>query len=408
MSRTREQCSSSWAVLKYFALSLFETITKTILNRQSNRLCADKPEAGAKDKEDPSLALQACNQARRIFIPPNFVIHQLSFSVHSMEALLVGGENIMSSQVTTTIEPASANPSPSDSLSWWRGWLPLLVLPGLVVALFPSSWPRWSFMWAVAFAIYCGCKWLTYRRTPVSGVAVWKQVAYLFAWPGMDAKTFLTTESLPKSARPTFRDWLVAWLQTGVGFAVLYGITRVVPSELSYLQGWVGMFALVLILHFGLFRILRCFWQSLGIGAQPVMNAPILSTSLSEFWGRRWNVAFRDLTHRFLFRPLRRWLGHRWSLFVGFVMSGLVHDLVISVPARGGYGLPTLFFLLQGTGIFVERSKSGKRLGLGKGWTGWLFTAVLLLGPACLLFHVPFVERIVLPFLEAIGAISHE
>ncbi len=40
------------------------------------------------------------------------------------------------------------------------------------------------------------------------------------------------------------------------------------------------------------------------------MHSPLTAQSLSEFWGRRWNTAFRDLTHRFLFRPLTvRWGG---------------------------------------------------------------------------------------------------
>ena len=34
----------------------------------------------------------------------------------------------------------------------------------------------------------------------------------------------------------------------------------------------------------------------------------------------------------------------------------------------------------------------------------WLFTAVVLVVPAGILFHPPFVYNVVLPFLEAIGA----
>jgi len=135
------------------------------------------------------------------------------------------------------------------------------------------------------------------------------------------------------------------------------------------------------------------------------MDWPLKSTSLGEYWGRRWNSAFRDLAHRFLFRPLTARFGARWALIAGFTFSALLHDAVISYPAGGGYGGPTLFFLLQAVGLLVERSKRGRAYGLGAGWRGWLFTMAMLLLPAPLLFHRPFVVRVVVPFMHAIGAV---
>src|SRR5205085_6806357 len=130
---------------------------------------------------------------------------------------------------------------------------------------------------------------------------------------------------------------------------------------------WVGMVGLVMALHFGTFHLLSCAWRSAGVEARPLMNNPLASQGVSEFWGRRWNTAFRDLTHTFLFRPLTAWLGPAGALLAGFGFSGLVHDLVISVPARGGYGGPTLFFVVQGVALLAERSAAGRRLGLGRG-----------------------------------------
>ena len=165
------------------------------------------------------------------------------------------------------------------------------------------------------------------------------------------------------------------------------------------------MIGIVLILHFGLFQLLSCFWRSLGIEARPIMNRPLASTSLSEFWGRRWNTAFRDLAHRFLFRPFTAWFGPRFGLFAGFLFSGAVHDLVISVPAQGGYGGPTAFFAIQGAAIIFERSAFGRRIGLGRGWPGRAFTFLVLVAPVFLLFHRPFVVRVIVPFMRAIGAL---
>ena len=121
-------------------------------------------------------------------------------------------------------------------------------------------------------------------------------------------------------------------------------------------------------------------------------------------WARRWNTAFRDLTHRFLFRPLAARFGPRWAVAAGFAFSGVVHDAVISLPAGGGYGGPTLFFLVQVPALLAERSRLGRALGLGRSGRGRMLTAVVLVGPAYWLFHPPFVQNVVVPFLRAIGA----
>ena len=115
-------------------------------------------------------------------------------------------------------------------------------------------------------------------------------------------------------------------------------------------------------------------------------------------------MAFRDITHRHVFGPLTRLWGPRRALLIGFFFSGLIHDLVISVPAGGGYGLPTLFFMLQALGILVSRTTTGKRLGIHRGLRGWLFTLLVVAVPCPLVFHSKFASQVVLPFLETIGA----
>jgi hypothetical protein len=260
-------------------------------------------------------------------------------------------------------------------------------------------------MWLLAFVIFCGCKWLTWRRTPRVGVPAWRHLGYLVAWPGLDAPAFLRIDSDRPVRSPATTEWLFALAKFSLGLGTLYGGARLVPAEYPYLVGWVGMVGVVLALHFGLFHLLSCFWRTLGVEAKPLMNWPLAATSLSDFWGRRWNTAFRDLTHRFLFRPLMTRLGPSGAVFAGFVFSGLVHEAVISWPAGGGWGGPTLFFLLQGVGILVERSAWGRSLGLGEGGRGWLFAMLLLLLPVPLLFHPPFVVGVIVPFLHAMGAI---
>jgi alginate O-acetyltransferase complex protein AlgI len=146
-------------------------------------------------------------------------------------------------------------------------------------------------------------------------------------------------------------------------------------------------------------------WRSFGVDAVPIMASPLFSRSLSEFWGRRWNLGFRQLGHELIFAPSHERLGVGMAGFLVFVASGLIHDLVISVPAGGGFGLPTAYFVLQGAGVAMERSGAGRRIGLRSGVRGWLFMALFTAGPAFWLFHPPFLRNVVLPFMQRLGAI---
>jgi len=259
-------------------------------------------------------------------------------------------------------------------------------------------------MWQLAFVIFVGCKWLTWRRIPVAGVPNWKHVAYLLAWPGLDAKAFLGAGPLAPGDKPTSREWAFAALQILIGAVLFWVGGRLIPHQHDLLRGWDGMIGLILMLHFGLFRVLSCAWRAAGVNARPLMISPLAASRVSEFWGKRWNTAFRDLTHQFLFRPLTARLGAKWALGAGFLFSGLVHDLVISVPTRGGYGGPTLFFTIQAMAMLAERTCFARTLALGNGFAGRLFTILVLIAPAGILFHPPFVRNIILPFMQAMRA----
>ncbi len=301
------------------------------------------------------------------------------------------------------MEHMGARKAPQQT-SVWRGWGPVLVLPLVVLIFTPGEWPRWVFMWLLAFVILVGCKWLTWRRTLASGARWWQHVGYLLAWPGLNAEAFLSPERLPEKDRATAGEWVFAAIKLLVGGALFWGVTGWISVDQEILSGWVGMVGLILMLHFGAFHLLSCAWRSVGIDARPLMNRPLASVSVGEFWGRRWNTAFRDFTHRFLFRPLNSWLGSRRAIIAGFLFSGIIHDLVISFPAGGGYGWPTLFFGTQAAAIFAERSRAGRAIGLGRGWRGWLFTMLILALPVYGLFHPPFVMNIIVPFMRALGA----
>ena len=219
----------------------------------------------------------------------------------------------------------------------------------------------------------------------------------------MDVGPFM--DDAPRAGRPGAKEWLAPALKTTLGAVILWWVTPL-AADSPLMAGWCGMVGLILTLHFGIFHLLALVWNCVGVSVEPIMNSPATATSLSLFWSERWNRGFNELVHVFLFRPTYRKIGVAGAMFLVFLASGLIHDLVISVPARACYGLPTAYFLLQGFGVLLERSAPARRLGLNRGIAGWLYMAAFTLGPvAWLLFPPAFVTDVMNPFFEVIGAL---
>jgi len=193
-------------------------------------------------------------------------------------------------------------------------------------------------------------------------------------------------------------------LKTLAGALLIYFAAGEASGTAPLLTGWLGMVGLVLFLHFGLFHLLALAWQHVGVNAHPLMRAPLCATSLAEFWSARWNTAFNTLAHDLAFRPLARRWGTAGATVSVFLVSGLIHDAVLSLPARGGYGLPTAYFAIQALGVLAERSGFGRRFGLGRGLRGWVFVIACTAAPVFWLFHPLFVRNVILPMLRVIGA----
>lgn len=282
----------------------------------------------------------------------------------------------------------------------WLDWLPLVVL---VIATLPfrAHLPNWIFMWLFVTAMFAGYKWLTWRRARNYRTTPWRTLGYLLGWPGMDAKSFLTGNH---TEIPKLSEWFLAAARLIAGITLLWMAAHEMLTANNIANAWLAMFSLTLILHFGAFHLAALAWQRVGVPAKPLMQSPATATSLADFWGNRWNTAFNKLVHDLAFRPLARRAGIAWATMGVFAISGIIHELAISFPARGGYGLPFGYFLLQGVGVLIERSHTGHAFGLSHGWRGWLFMLLVTATPAYWLFHPAFVQNVILPMLQTIGA----
>lgn len=317
----------------------------------------------------------------------------------------------MITEITNTADatrnrrPARALPTAASAARFAGDLAPLAALPAAACVLARSLvWPPWAFMFALAFAILGGLKWLTWRMAVRNAAApsAARSILYLLLWPGLDASAFLGARTAPM---PEENAWSAAAARTLLGALLLWGATRHVAQVSPYAAAWTGMAGALLLVHFGFFDLLALFWQTAGVRAECLMHAPHRARSLAEFWTKRWNTAFSAAARACCAAPARERLGARGAWALVFALSGLVHEAVISVPAGGGWGGPFGYFALQFLGVLVERSKAGRRFGMGRGPRGRLFALAVVILPAPLLFHVPFVDAIVLPLLAAMGAV---
>jgi len=298
-----------------------------------------------------------------------------------------------------TITPARRN---TGRVGGFLKWAPFVGFPIAAGAL-GRNLPGVVLMGLMGAALFTGAKWVTlFRgRDAKLSVTLFRLLAYFFFWPGMDARAFL---SLKPTSNPSLLEWAGALTKTLFGVALIWMAVPAVPMTHPLCRGWVGMLGIVFLLHFGFFHLLSLFWHAFGFYAKPIMNAPAAATSLSKFWSGHWNRAFSDLMRDNFLPPLHRRFGKRATVLSVFLISGLCHEVMISLPAHGGYGLPTLYFGIQGAGILFERGVVGHRLGLGHGRKGWCFTLALTAMPAFWLFHPLFVRNVILPLLHVIGA----
>ncbi|MEM1443148.1 MAG: MBOAT family protein [Verrucomicrobiota bacterium] len=265
-----------------------------------------------------------------------------------------------------------------------KGWLFLgsLVLLAFLAGVFLPLAP-WLWMWILAGALWCGFKGMALLEG-----GHWRTIHPLFLfWIGTDALPFRkgarVAKGKPLPLAPAF-----AFVLLGV-FLLIVVLPRV---ENPIATGWVGVTCMLCLLHFGTFTLLAAAFRRLGFAVEPIMREPWRARSLGEFWGPRWNRAFSDWARNHVFRPLVRKFGTAWGTLAGFLFSGFAHELVISVPARTGYGLPTLYFLIEAGGLLLQ-----KRFPLLR---NRFVTLGFVLLPAPLLFHPPFVERVFAPMIS--------
>jgi hypothetical protein len=224
---------------------------------------------------------------------------------------------------------------------------------------------------------------------------------FALGWAGMNPRPF---EAFP--GRPLNGAWIM--IRSGL-YRILIGLVLIglvhqlvtLPVNKEAIRVIVSAILLVafsLILHFGILSISAGMWRFSGVNTYLLFREPAKAASLGELWGKRWNLAFSEMTSVAVFRPLVNKTGRAGAFIFSFLFSGLLHELALSVPVNAGYGLPTLYFFIQAMAVLLE-----KRLARIKNpifnnrlfKSIWLFCWLVI--PMPLLFHPEFIKQVIWP-----------
>lgn len=235
---------------------------------------------------------------------------------------------------------------------------------------------------------------LALRRGPRTATRL---AVFLFVWPGVFPGHF--RERRPAQTMDPAR-FLAAWTRMALGAASIVLLAVYAPRIPDRALGIAGVGALLLTIHLGAGDLLPWLLRWAGFAVPLLFDRPWAAASLTEFWSRRWNLAFVEMNRRFLLRPLHGYFGKRGSRFALFALSGVLHELGLSFPAGAGWGRPLGYFLLQGALVEVEERFRIVNPIVKRAWT-WFW----LIAPAPWLFHEPFRRTLIVPFYRWLHAL---
>jgi Membrane bound O-acyl transferase family len=223
---------------------------------------------------------------------------------------------------------------------------------------------------------------------------------FCYAWFGMNPLPFL---QFPSKALSDYKYYFIKGaIRICIGFIIINGMyfifSKINETHFNWLLQLSYLVGLSFILHFGLLNMATGFLRMIGIPVTSLFKDPIKSTSLQEFWSKRWNIAFVELTTIAVLRPLKNRFGQQIAFWSSYLFSGLLHEMAISLPVMSGFGKPFIYFIIQAFLILTIEKHFIITLKNKVLKTIWLLCALLI--PIFLLFHDAFIQKIIIPLVE--------
>jgi len=216
------------------------------------------------------------------------------------------------------------------------------------------------------------------KRLPLT-----RYVVFSLFWFGMDPASFSKRrENL--SWKPDIRLGLVLMLVGTLGAWVVWAT--------GWRQVLIMFVPLSLGFHFGALRVLKGALRAAGFPVRTLFPNVLVARGVGDFWSRRWNIGYSQMMQRVVGRPFGGVAGGNAGIMAVFVVSGLLHEIAITLPVRSGFGLPTLYFILHGLLVLFEKTR-GRIFGR-------IPTLLAVALPIGLLFPPAFQDEVIARCLE--------
>jgi alginate O-acetyltransferase complex protein AlgI len=307
--------------------------------------------------------------------------------------------------------------------NYLAGYVALLIASGYALPFIRQRWIARVCAWVIALATILFSAFITTQQMPLTRMliivvlqlismkiivavetysgenrlTVFQWIAFSLGWFGMRPRLF---ENLSSSSLPFTHLLLKGFSRILIGLALLYFSLVLEESyqmNRSFFPQLLLLAGLSLILHFGILNVSAAFWRMLGVDVSELFQSPYKSRSLREFWGRRWNIAFSEMTAVISYRPLKTKIGVEKAMMISFLLSGFLHEIAISLPVRTGYGLPMTYFAIHAFAMYLESKSRFIQKVLRHNVLSRVWVMVMLILPMPILFHPTFIWNVLVP-----------
>ncbi len=175
-------------------------------------------------------------------------------------------------------------------------------------------------------------------------------LAFEFGWPYLSPRSLKIKSSESRSSFVT-NLFLYCGLMMVILASVKFFLTPITYVDRLLLGPAIYFFTEAL----GAFGQLLFSWRKENI--YPIHYHPVSSPSLSEFWGRRWNLWVQDWIAD-MGRSFRG--NHKTKILISFFFSGVFHEAMVNLPhwlltGESYFGTMLAYFIIQAAGLYLDK-----------------------------------------------------